>query len=580
MTLTSEEVNAIVFRYLQESGFRHSSFAFQYESQVDKSTYRDVNIQPGMLINIIHKGLQFMDIETHMNEDGELVECNAPFSLLGQHQCETIENNSNNNNMNTDQEMEEQEQQKPSSLSSAKRQRKEERKKEREKRPRKEETLTTTETSLPTTSTSESTTQQPALTTSTSSSTTASQKDQPSLEPSNALSSSNSNTTTNGHAVKLETEDTAGGDEGTTLDNSSTNKPTIIDSSDAVVLTGHKSEVFSCSWNPVVSNLLVSGSGDGTARLWKVPDNKNEVCEPIVLEHLPNSNDSKDVTTIDWNPSGTLLATGSYDGQARIWTQSGLLRFVMSQHKGPVFSLKWNMKGDLIISGSADTTTVVWDPETGEMKQQFKLHTLAILDVDWMDNTTFASCSNDKTIYVCRVGEEEPLKKWVGHEDEINAVRWDPSGQYLASCADDKTTKIWSLSSDHPIQEIKGHSQQVYTLQWAPVIQEVDGKQQRILATGSFDATIRLWDALNGTCLHVLFNHSEAIYSISFSPDAKYLASGSFDELLNVWNTKNGTLQKTFKADGGIFEVHFNKNGNKLAACTSDKQVVILDMKS
>jgi transducin (beta)-like 1 len=32
------------------------------------------------------------------------------------------------------------------------------------------------------------------------------------------------------------------------------------------------------------------------------------------------------------------------------------------------------MKGDLVLSGSADTTTIVWDPETGEMKQQFELH--------------------------------------------------------------------------------------------------------------------------------------------------------------------------------------------------------------
>lgn len=47
----------------------------------------------------------------------------------------------------------------------------------------------------------------------------------------------------------------------------------------------------------------------------------------------------------------------------------------MAQHKGPIFSLKWNMRGDLVLSGSADTTTVVWDPETGEMKQQFESHT-------------------------------------------------------------------------------------------------------------------------------------------------------------------------------------------------------------
>lgn len=164
---------------------------------------------------------------------------------------------------------------------------------------------------------------------------------------------------------------------------------------------------------------------------------------------------------------------------------------------------------------------------------------MAILDVDWMDNTTFASCSSDKSIHVCRVGNSKPIKKWVGHEDEVNAVRWDPTGQYLASCSDDMTTKIWSLSSDEPVQEIKGHSLQIYTLQWAPYSQrDSSSNAPRILATASFDATVRIWDALKGTCLHVLSNHTEAVYSISFSPDARLLASGSFDEVLNVWDAK------------------------------------------
>ncbi|KAI8335017.1 WD40-repeat-containing domain protein [Chlamydoabsidia padenii] len=355
-----------------------------------------------------------------------------------------------------------------------------------------------------------------------------------------------------------------------------TKTPNRIDPSEAVILSGHQSEVFCCSWNPVVSNLLASGSGDATARLWNVPDTNAQVTEPIVLNHLPNLNDSKDVTSLGWNPSGTLLASGSYDGQARIWTQKGQLRFVMEQHRGPIFSIKWNGKGDLVLSGSADTTTVVWDPKTGEMKQQFELHSLAILDVDWMDNTTFASCSSDKIIYVCRVGSTEPLKTWVGHEDEINAVRWDPLGNYLASCSDDKATKIWSLDSDQPIQEIHGHQLQIYTLQWAPI--NDDGRSPRLLATASFDATIRLWDALAGTCLRVFEHHTEPVYSISFSPDARYLASGSFDELLNVWDIKTGALQKTFRADGGVFEVHFNKDGSKLAASTSNKQVNVKNL--
>jgi WD40 repeat protein len=46
-----------------------------------------------------------------------------------------------------------------------------------------------------------------------------------------------------------------------------------------------------------------------------------------VLEHMnPFSNEkAKDVTTLDWNSEGSLLATGSYDGHARIWNEQGKL---------------------------------------------------------------------------------------------------------------------------------------------------------------------------------------------------------------------------------------------------------------
>ena len=47
--------------------------------------------------------------------------------------------------------------------------------------------------------------------------------------------------------------------------------------------------------------------------------------DAIVLRHFaPEGEESKDVTTLDWNSSGSLLATGSYDGAARIWTRNGL----------------------------------------------------------------------------------------------------------------------------------------------------------------------------------------------------------------------------------------------------------------
>jgi transducin (beta)-like 1 len=47
---------------------------------------------------------------------------------------------------------------------------------------------------------------------------------------------------------------------------------------------------------------------------------------------------------------GSLLATGSYDGYARIWTTDGRLASTLGQHKGPIFALKWNKRGNYILS--------------------------------------------------------------------------------------------------------------------------------------------------------------------------------------------------------------------------------------
>ena len=83
-----------------------------------------------------------------------------------------------------------------------------------------------------------------------------------------------------------------------------------------------------------------------------------------------------------------------------------------------------------------------------DYRQSFSFHEGPTLDVDWRDETTFATSSADKKIYVCQLGSLAPLKEFSGHQDEVNSIRWDPSGKYLASCADDRTAKVWSMEQD------------------------------------------------------------------------------------------------------------------------------------
>jgi transducin (beta)-like 1 len=140
---------------------------------------------------------------------------------------------------------------------------------------------------------------------------------------------------------------------------------------------------------------------------------------------------------------------GAYDGQARIWNEQGKLVMTLSKHKGPVFSLKWNRTGSLLLSGSVDHTAIVWDTKTGDVQQQFHFHSAPTLDVDWRNSNSFATCSTDKSIYVCKIGEEQPVKRFQGHADEVNAIKWDPTGTMLASCSDDYTAKVRIFSESH-----------------------------------------------------------------------------------------------------------------------------------
>ncbi|KAJ4962880.1 hypothetical protein NE237_022819 [Protea cynaroides] len=363
--------------------------------------------------------------------------------------------------------------------------------------------------------------------------------------------------------------------------------PCEIPASDVTILEGHTSEVFVCAWSPAGS-LLASGSGDSTARIWTIPDgpcSSNMHSGPpnvLVLKHFKGRTNekSKDVTTLDWNGEGTLLATGSYDGQARIWSRDGELRSTLNKHKGPIFSLKWNKKGDCLLSGSVDKTAIVWDVKTGEWKQQFEFHSAPTLDVDWRNNASFATCSTDNMIYVCKIGENRPIKTFSGHQGEVNAIKWEPTGTLLASCSDDFTAKIWSMKQDKYVHDLREHVKEIYTIRWSPTGPGTNNpNQQLVLASASFDSTIKLWEVEHGNLLYSLNGHRDPVYSVAFSPNGEYLASGSLDKCMNIWSTREGKLVRTYSGNGGIFEVCWNKEGDKIAACFANNTVCVTDFR-
>ncbi|XP_045471970.1 F-box-like/WD repeat-containing protein TBL1XR1 [Harmonia axyridis] len=490
MSFSSDEVNFLVYRYLQESGFTHSAYTFGLESHISQSNINGALVPPAALLSILQKGLQYTEAEISIAEDGTEQRLTESLSLIDAVMPDVVASRQNQQNQ---------------------------------------------------------------------------QK----------------------QAVKAEVVDTNGEEAAAVVSTQSESMEVDtsieIPASKATVLRGHESEVFICAWNPT-TDLLASGSGDSTARIWDMSD--NTTCpNQLVLRHCIQKGgtevpSNKDVTSLDWNCDGSLLATGSYDGYARIWTTDGRLASTLGQHKGPIFALKWNKRGNYILSAGVDKTTIIWDAASGLCTQQFSYHSAPALDVDWQTNNSFASCSTDQCIHVCKLGMDKPIKSFQGHTNEVNAIKWDPQGVLLASCSDDMTLKIWSMKQDTCVHDLQAHSKEIYTIKWSPTGPGTSNPNMNlILASASFDSTVRLWDVEKGACVHTLTKHTEPVYSVAFSPDGKFLASGSFDKCVHIWSTQSGQLVHSYKGTGGIFEVCWNSRGDKVGASASDGSVFVLDLR-
>ncbi|KAL6866997.1 WD40-repeat-containing domain protein [Trichoderma novae-zelandiae] len=112
------------------------------------------------------------------------------------------------------------------------------------------------------------------------------------------------------------------------------------------------------------------------------------------------------------------------------------------------------------------------------------------------------------------------------------------------------------------IRTFKGHENGITCLQF----------DHNILATGSYDTTIKIWNVETGECIRTLRGHTSTVRTLQFD-DAK-LISGSFDKTIKIWNWHTGECISTLQGHAdGVLSIHFD--GCKLASGSIDKTVKI-----
>lgn len=357
---------------------------------------------------------------------------------------------------------------------------------------------------------------------------------------------------------------------------------------------------------------------DRTARIWDL-DTGKEVRRYVGHEGP--------VWGVGLNHDESLLATCSSDGTVRIWPTARSDKIHALSHDSVIVgSLCWHLTQNVLWSGDAAGLVYEWDCEEGRLIRTFQIgdspvtciaahpagadllvstldgrcelvrlangeHRLvakfsgAAYGVSWSpDGNSFACGSANYTASITRIdvladigaselltdsGDTNNLRK------RIELLAFTPDGENLALVRQTSISSYELRTRQEHILEGKheGHISDLCTLK--------DG----LIATASYDRTIRIWSIPLGQTTHIL-THNQMVTSLAYSIGG-LLASGSYDKLVRIWNPVTGDLVRSFAGhQTPVHDVAFSHDGKLLVSASGgegaqdDNSVRVWDVES
>ncbi len=161
-----------------------------------------------------------------------------------------------------------------------------------------------------------------------------------------------------------------------------------------------------------------------------------------------------------------------------------------------------------------------------------------------------------------------------GHKDSLYCARLSPDGKVLATGGYDNTIKLWDAASGKELRTLDGHNGAVFELAFRS-----DGK---LLASASGDRTVKLWDVARGERLDTLKESQKELYALAFSPDGTRLAAAGVDNRIRVWQISaeakegmNPLLVSKFAHETPFLRLAWSADGKTLASAGEDRLVKI-----
>lgn len=310
----------------------------------------------------------------------------------------------------------------------------------------------------------------------------------------------------------------------------------LANGAEVLTLPGHTDDIYAAQYSPRFEDgyLIASAGLDEFVRIWDV-ESAQQVAR--LDEH------ADDVWTIAFSPDGSLLVSGSEDRTAIIWDMDTYESIgVLGPHDDWVTTVAVSPDGQTVLTGSNDQKVRLWDIETEISLGEYAGDDGQLRSVVFTpDGTKFLSGADHARLIDIETGDVvqryprlitdeetgEIVEEFEGHSSRINSAAFSSDGSLLATGSADATIRLWETETGKLLTVFEGHSGQVRTVMFS-------ADDSKIL-TSSADATIRLW-SVTGLELRIFSGHDTWVNQAAFSPDGRFAVSGSWDDTLKIWH--------------------------------------------
>jgi WD40 repeat protein/tRNA A-37 threonylcarbamoyl transferase component Bud32 len=316
------------------------------------------------------------------------------------------------------------------------------------------------------------------------------------------------------------------------------------------LLRGHRDQVLTVAFAPD-GRRLASGSLDGELRLWDA-----ERAEPLwaIRAH------EQRIHGLAFQPGGELVATVSGDGTVRLWdAASGAARQSVTAHAGAATAVAFAPDGKRFATVGADGVARIFEAAGTAQGSVLRGQAGPSFAVAFHPRGgVVAAGGADGAVHLWEVERGTALRTLRGHGGEVRALAFDESGRGLASAGADRSVRLWDSDTGEPTGTLGEHEGAVLGVAFLS-----DGR----LASGGVGNVVRLWSLGAAGDHEERAGHEASVYGTSFHPGGAMLASGGFDGVVRLWDVPSGREIAALRGhDEGIYDVAFDPAGRWLAS--------------